>query len=265
MKILSLLVVCLLSTSAFSKAKVEKRSATNDFNSVKQKGVKAIVLSDYSKENLTKNQLEALKKKTLSYGPAAVPALIEIMKGSKFPDKNKWVATFLLGKIVGKKSAPFISRFIQHPNWIMRMASLKTLNALKATSYDGLYAFALKDKSMIVRGQALENIRSMNLSKMGPAVWAMLYDKQNYHVAKKKKGKVKRTNLIKKVILTVGDLKFKKAEASLLTMIQKKKYKDIFTEMDYALSKITGKASPKGRDHIKKQYWKKFRIKNLTI
>ncbi len=265
MKILSLLVVCLFSISAFSKAKIENKSSRTDFNSAKLKGVKAIILSDYSKENLTKKQLAELKKKTLSFGPAAVPALIEIMKSSKFPDKNKWVATFLLGKIVGKKSAPFISRFIQHPNWIMRMASLKTLNALKASNYDGLYAFALKDKSMIVRGQALENIRAMSLNKMAPAVWAMLYDKQNYHVPKKKKGKIKRTNLIKKVILTIGDLKFKKAETSLLTMIQKKKYKDIFSEMDYALSKITGKLSPKGRDHIKKEYWKKFRIKNMTI
>jgi hypothetical protein len=265
MKILSLLFICLLSTSVYSKAKIESKPSSTDFNSAKLKGVKAIILSDYSKENLTKKQLEELKKKTISFGPAAVPALIEIMKSSKFPDKNKWVATFLLGKIVGKKSAPFISRFIQHPNWIMRMASLKTLNALKASSYDGLYAFALKDKSMIVRGQALENIRAMNLNKMAPAVWAMLYDKQNYHVPKKKKGKIKRTNLIKKVILTIGDLKFKKAEASLLTMIQKKKYKDIFSEMDYALSKITGKSSPKGRDHIKKEYWTKFRIKNMTI
>lgn len=265
MKILSLLIVCLLSTTAFSKAKVEKRSPETDFNSAKLKGVKATILTEYKKENLTKKQLEALKKQTLTYGPAAVPALIEVMKGAKYPDKNKWVATFLLGKIVGKKSAPFISRFIQHPNWIMRMASLKTLNALKATSYDGLYAFALKDQSMIVRGQALENIRSMSLNNMAPAVWAMLYDKQNYHVPKKKKGKVKRTNLIKKVILTIGDLKFKKAESSLLTMIQKKKYKDIFSEMDYALSKITGKSSPKGKDHIKKEYWKRFRMKNMTI
>jgi hypothetical protein len=265
MKILSLLVICLLSTGAFAKAKVEKKSPQTDFNSVKLKGVKAIILSDYSAPNLTKKQLAELKKKTLSYGPAAVPALIEIMKSSKFPDKNKWVATFLLGKIVGKKSAPFISRFIQHPNWIMRMASLKTLNALKASSYDGLYAFALKDKSMIVRGQALENIRSMNLNKMAPAVWAMLYDKQNYHVPKKKKGKIKRTNLIKKVILTIGDLRFKKAESSLLTMIQKKKYKDIFSEMDYALSKITGKSSPKGKYFVKKEYWKRFRMKNMTI
>ena len=267
MKFISLLLIAtLFSFSTFAKPKVTTKRPSTDFTTVKSKGLKATLISDYKRAGLTKKQIAALKKKTLAYGPAAVPALIEIMKGKDFPDRNKWVATFLLGKIVGKKSAPFISRFIQHPNWVMRMASLKTLNALKADSYDGLYAYALKDKSMIVRGQALENIRTMKLKGMAPAVWAMLYDKQNYHIPnKKKKGKAKRTHLIKKVIKTVGDLRFQKAKTPLLTMIQKKKYRDIFNEVDYALSKITGKSSPQGKTVLKKQYWKRYLMKETII
>jgi len=266
MKKISLLIIfCLFSTSAFTKPKKINQKPANDFTTAKFKGVKATLIKEYSRAGLTKKQIAKLRDQTMSHGPSAVPALIHVMKAKDFPDRNKWLATFLLGKIVGKKSAPFISRFIQHPNWVMRMASLKTLNALKADNYNGLYAYALKDKSMIVRGQALENIRSMNLQSMAPAVWAMLYDKQNYHLPKKKTGKAKRTNLIKKVIRTVGDLKFSKAKTPLLTMIQKKKYKDIFDEMDYALSKITGKVSPKGKTHIKKQFWKRYLMKETII
>lgn len=265
MKKISLLILSLLCFQVYAKPKVSNKKVSTDFDTIKSKGLKATILSEYSKKGLTKKQIASLKKRTLAHGPGAVPALIEVMKSSKYPDRNKWVATFLLGKIVGKKSAPFISRFIQHPNWVMRMASLKTLNALKADKYDGLYAYALKDKSMIVRSQALENIRTMNLTNMGTVVWAMLYDKQNYHVSKKPKGKSKRTNIIRRVIRTVGDLKFNKAKEPLLAMIQKKKYKDIFNEMDYALSKITGKNSPKGKAILKKQFWKRYRMKETVI
>lgn len=265
-KITLLIILSLISTPVLSRPKGPAVKPSTDFETATAKSLKAELIKDYSRAGLTKNQIGAMKKKTLDYGPAAVPALIHVMKNKGFPDRNKWVATFLLGKIVGKKSAPFISRFIQHPNWVMRMASLKTLNALKASSYDGLYAYALKDKSMIVRSQALENIKTMNLTKMGPAVWAMLYDKQNYHIPnKKKKGKTKRTHIIKKVIKTVGDLKFEKAKEPMLTMIQKKKYKDIFSELDYALTKITGKKSPKGKNSVKMQFWKRYRMKEITI
>lgn len=264
MKIISLLFILLFSLNISAKAKSPNKKIGTSFDQAKLNGTKAAILKDYSKKALTKKQLSKLRQKTLAHGPAAVPALIEIMKSKKYPDRNKWMATFLLGKIVGKKSAPFISRFIQHPNWVMRMASLKTLNALKAVKYDGLYAFALKDKSMIVRSQALENIRTMNLKKMGPVVWAMLYDKQNYYIPKKKLGKSKRTHIIKRVIRTVGDLKFNKAKAPLLSMSQKKKYKDIFNDIDYALSKITGKKSPSGSLE-KKMYWKRYRMKETII
>ena len=76
------------------------------------------------------------------------------MKSDKYPEKNRWVATFLLGRIMGKKSSSFVSRFVEHPNWVLRMASLKTLLALKEERYQKKYIKALKDNSFIVRTQA---------------------------------------------------------------------------------------------------------------
>jgi hypothetical protein len=215
----------------------------------------------FMKAAMNAKEVEQLQKEVRSHSGKAVPALIDVMKSSKYPDKNRWVATFLLGQIMGKKSSPFIVKFLKHPSWVMRMAALKTLLALKETKYAELYSESLTDESLIVRGQALENIRQLNLKSEAPYVWAMLYDKKNYYKAKPKKqsGEVthKRTHLIKDVIRTVGDLDFNKAQEPLFKMIQKERYNDIFDDMDYALSQILDKKSPDGPQNIKRRFWKR--------
>jgi HEAT repeat protein len=184
------------------------------------------------------------------------------MKNSSYPDKNRWVATFMLGQIMGDKSAPFIAKFSEHPNWVLRMASLKTLLALKQEQYGNVYSKLLSDKAFLVRVQALENIRALKMESQAPFVWAMLYDKQNYYA---NPNSTKRTNIIKDVIVTIGELKFKQAVGPLLTMIDKEKYDDIFEEMDKALAQITEKKSPEGNRSIKRNYWQRFHNSQKTI
>lgn len=228
--------------------------------------VKNLLLQKYMINYSDKNQIASLKNETLKHGGQSVEALIEVMKNGKYPDKNRWVATFLLGQIMGDKSAPFLAKFLKHPNWVMRMASLKTMLALKQNEYGSHYAQLLSDDSFIVRSQALDNIRSMKIAHSAPQVWAMLYDKKNYYqpTMNGKALKSKRSNIIKSVILTVGDLKFEQAKLPLIKMIQKDKYNDIFNEMDLALSKITGKKSP-GNDHkAKRIFWQRLAL-NSTI
>ncbi|MCO4753275.1 MAG: HEAT repeat domain-containing protein [Bacteriovoracaceae bacterium] len=210
------------------------------------------LLTLYKRKYSSKVGLNMLKKNTLDKAQRAVPALIKVMKSSQYPDKNRWVATFMLGRIMGKKSSSFISKFAFHPNWMLRLASLKTLLALDQKQYKGIYTKALKDDAMIVRMQALDNIKAMNLKELAPYVWAMLYDKSNYAG---QKGNRKRAHIVKQVISLVGDLKFEKARAPMLKMIQDNKYKDIFEELDYSLNKITGKESPSGGVKLKKRYW----------
>ena len=90
----------------------------------------------------------------------------------------------------------------------------------------------------------------------------MLYDKKNYVASE---GQRKRGNIVKTIIKTMGDLGFSKARKPMLTMIQKKKYSDIHEELDYALSKISTKPSPKGNLSVKKHYWSKMAISEKTI
>ncbi len=228
-----------------------------EVESEKTRGDVKLLLLQQFKKDLDKKGVGSVQKAALKYAGKSIPALVEVMKNSKYPDRNRWIATFLVGRIMGKKSGPFISKFIKHPNWVLRVASLKTLLALKQVRYGQDFAIALKDSSFIVRKQALDNITKLSLVKYAPHVWAMLYDKRNYYVNKKGK---KRTNLIKEAIRSIGELKFRKAKKPLLTMIQKDKYKDIFREMDYSLTKIIGKKSPQGKITTKRRFWKKVAL-----
>lgn len=239
--------------------------ATTKLSLVARK-LKSNLLTQFSKTTHTKDDVTSLQKYVISLKGKSVPALIEVMKNGKYPEKNRWVATFLLGRVMGSKSAPFISKFTKHPNWIMRMASLKTLLSLGQKKYASTYSSLLKDKSFIVRNQALDNIKHLNLKSQASFVWEMLYDKKNYYTPTRKGKSLtkKRTNIIKKAIKTVGDLKFLRAEKPLLSMIQKKKYKDIFNEIDYSLSKISGKKSPSDT-RMKARFWKKYALTKTTI
>lgn len=220
------------------------------------------LLQAFSKNYSSQKMLDKLKAETLAASGKSVPALIQIMKNSKYPLNNRWIATFLLGRIAGKKASPFISKFVNHPNWMMRVAGLKTLLHLKDKSFANLYGESLQDKSLIVRSQALENIKDLNLKEQSAKVWSMIFDKQNYHSTKKG---FKRTNIINKVIRVVGDLKFIDAKNAMLSMVVNGKYQDLFEDLDYSLEKITGQTSPANGREAKIQFWKKMLNSSKTI
>lgn len=220
------------------------------------------LLALYKRKYKTKLQYQELKNQTMSLTQKAVPALVKVIKSSDYPDKNRWIAMFMLGRIMGKKSANFISKFSAHPNWMLRLASLKVLLALDQKQFQGIYTRLLKDKAMIVRHQALENIRKLNLSQLAPYVWAMLYDKSNYAGSE---GERKRAHIIKQAIKTVGDLKFEKSKKPMLKMISDKKYKDIAQELDYSLNKLSDKQSPDGNIKSKIHFWTRVETANKII
>jgi hypothetical protein len=216
----------------------------------------------YKVEYKKKSQYQNLKNKTLAMTQKAVPTLIKVIKSADYPDKNRWIAMFMLGRVMGKKSSNFISKFTAHPNWMLRLASLKVLLALQQKQYKGLYTRMLKDKAMIVRHQALENIKSLELKELAPYVWAMLYDKSNYAGTN---GSRKRSHIIKEAIKTVGDLEFEKSKGPMLKMIKDKKYKDVFAELDYSLNKMSQKKSPEGGIKEKQYFWSRISVADKII
>lgn len=197
-----------------------------------------------------------LKRNAFKHKQKAVPVLIKVMKESKYPEQNRWHATMLLAQIMGDKSAPFIAKFSAHPHWMMRVASLKALLGLKQNEYTSVYSKALRDPSLIVRYQALDNISQMKITKMAPEVWDMMYDQTNYTG---EKGSRKRTTIVKAIIRTLGDLRYKDAKKPLAKLIQKPKYQDLIEDLDYSLEKITGETSPNSVKERRK-FWSKMAL-----
>lgn len=199
-----------------------------------------------------------LKRNAFKHKQKAVPTLIKVMKESKYPEQNRWHATMLLAQIMGTKSAPFIAKFTDHPHWMMRVAALKALLGLKQTEYTAVYAKALKDPSLIVRVQALDNISQLKIDSLAPNVWNMMYDQTNYTG---EKGARKRTSIVKSIIRTIGDVKYKQAQKPLAKLIQKPKYQDLIEDLDYSLEKITGEVSPNSVIERRK-FWSKVALTN---
>ncbi len=195
-----------------------------------------------------------LKRNAFRHKQKAVPTLIKVMKESKYPEQNRWHATMLLAQIMGEKSAPFIAKFTDHPHWMMRVASLKALLGLRQAEYTAVYAKALRDPSLIVRVQALDNISKLGITKLAPNVWSMMYDQTNYTG---NEGTRKRTSIVKSIIRTLGDVRFDKAKRPLAKLIQKPMYQDLIEDLDYSLEKITGERSPNGVGERRK-FWSKL-------
>lgn len=207
----------------------------------------------YSQNVQNSLEIKELQKRTMSEGTKAVPALVKVLKNKKYPEKTRWIAMMMLGKIMGKKSISYLAKFSNHSEWFMRLASLKALLALNAKSHGRLFAKMLKDKSLLVRYQALENIEKMNLKAHASSVWEMLFDETNYSG---KSGKRRRTDIIRAAIKVVGKLGYKPAVKPLLKMMQDKRYLDVYKEVDFSLSQITGRNSPVGSYQIKSKFWK---------
>lgn len=262
MKIISLVSLMTLSTLSFAAVDAKKIQLLKDPSgkSVPLKQDDVVSLERFHNmfmmDARTPGLQTMLKRNAFKHKEKAVPTLIKVMKESKYPEQNRWHATMLLAQIMGKKSAPFIAKFTDHPHWMMRVAALKALLGLRQAEYTAVYAKALKDPSLIVRVQALDNISQLKLKSLAPNVWNMMYDQTNYTG---EKGTRKRTSIVKSIIRTLGDVKYVEAKKPLAKLIQKPKYQDLVEEIDYSLEKITGEKSPVNIEQRRK-FWSKVAL-----
>lgn len=230
--------------------KVKKVSARSTQKGQKFKAQKLLEL--YSANNQSKMAQKLLKQETYRYGAKSVPVLIEVMKKDKYPEKNRWMATLLLGQLLGQRSSPFLAKFLEHPHWMMRLASLKTLYMLKDKRYAKKYAGKLSDPSLFVRMQALENIKGLQLKKYSPRIFQMMFEDHNYSGVK---GGRKRLPIIKNVIRALGDLGYTSIKPVLLKMIREKKYNDLFHDLNQSLSKLSQVKVPRGSKKSIRKFW----------
>ena len=189
----------------------------------------------FQEKVLDKKQIEKIKKELNENPKLNIPVLFSVMKDKKHSEQSRWLATLLVGKALGKKSINYLSNYVSHPDVILRLASIKSLLSLEAKSKRKVFEKALFDKSLLVRKEALRAVRLLNLKKSAPSLMKMLLDKNNYYVKNKK---LKRSEIIKQVISTLGDLKYSKAKGLFIKLRGKSGYEDLYPSIDYALSKF---------------------------
>ncbi len=195
-------------------------------------GIKKIL----KKDSITPQQAKKIQKLFFKLDNKAVPTIIEIMKSDKYPDKNRWLATLTLARVMGEKSLPFIKKFLRHPNWMMRLSALKVMRMFKDQSSNQDVEKMLFDKSLLVRVEALEMINSLKNKKSAKSVWKMMYDKKNYQ--KFSKSKVVPTEVISRILKTIKTLEYRKAKPALVKLQNEKKFSSLSSEIQNTINAL---------------------------
>lgn len=103
----------------------------------------------------TTEQKVIYKKQLFSLnGHEATKILLNTLKHNRFPIEQRWSALIWLGQLMGKDALPVVEKFLLHPDWMMRLASLKVMAALGVHQNSIAFKQALKDPSLIVRQEA---------------------------------------------------------------------------------------------------------------
>jgi len=186
-------------------------------------------------EKLSNSDLNAVKG-ILSKNPKeTLKSFLSIVKDEKYPDRSRWLSLILIGRAMGKKSAPLMIKYLSHPHWMIRSAAIKSLKSLKVAKPVLEYKKLLTDKSYILREQALETISALKIKSLGLDVLKMLGDQTNYISTKKGR---RPSEVVKKVISTLSILKVKESIPMLKKIREKKTYSTLSTHIDEALKKI---------------------------
>ena len=131
-------------------------------------------------EKLSNNDVQ-LVKGILSKDPKnTIKSFLSVIKNNEFPDRSRWLSVLLVGQSMGKKSSPLMVRYLEHPNWMIRSAAIKSLKSLRVSSPISAYQALLKDKSYVIRQQVLDTISTLEIKSMKFDVLKMLGDSSNY-------------------------------------------------------------------------------------
>ncbi len=137
------------------------------------------------KDNLS--TLEALKLpaairiETLSQlGVSSYKDLREIAFNSNYGMKFQWRALSAMALIGREKSTPELEVALKHKDWFMRNAGLVMLKEVNPKAATTWAKKLLSDRSMIVRTEAVEVLRSLKDESSIQLLWTELYKKENF-------------------------------------------------------------------------------------
>lgn len=162
--------------------------------------------------------------------------LLSELKSDKINDKKRWRAGMEIIKKLGVKSLPLMRKLGEHPDWMLRLLSLKAIRLLKDKTSLSLIERSLFDKSGLVRVEALDLLGDWKIKKSGRKIWKMLSDKKNYLKSNNKTFANKM--VVSKIIETIKILKYSRVKKHLLNLRNKKEFKAVALEIDETLKSL---------------------------
>lgn len=107
-------------------------------------------------------------------------ALLKLIHSNEYTMENRWKALAFYIDKYPKNAAEQIKKLAKSNEWFMRNASLVMANKVdKKLSYE-LSTQLLKDKALVVRSAAVENIITFNDMQMRDLLWEELHQKYNF-------------------------------------------------------------------------------------
>lgn len=175
-------------------------------------------------DELDSQNQRALEARVLASPSKSLPILLNLMKSEDATLQSKWKGLFWIGQLAGLEAEDYISKFAYHKDWNLRVAALKVLLALKSKKNISIYKDLIKDPSMIVRYQCLENLKLLKIKSLKEEVWSMMFDEQNYV---KVDGKLKRGIIFQDILKTLAVIDQERTQKFIKKILSSNEYKDL--------------------------------------
>ena len=188
------------------------------------------------RDKLSSQDLEAVRKALRDNPKDSLRTFMSVISNKEFPDRSRWLSLILISKTMGRKSVPLLAKYLEHPNWMLRSAAIKSLKSLKVSDKNDLYRKLLKDKSYIIREQALDVISTLKIKSLKYDVLEMFGDKTNYI---KTTNGLKASEVLKKVIKTLVALDTKESISLLRRLKKSQLASNIHNQIDLAIKQIS--------------------------
>lgn len=119
---------------------------------------------------------DSLKK----LGKDGIKQLRQIAFGQQYTVEQRWKALSTLAMISGRECEPELEQALQHSDWFMRDAGLKSLEKVNPTKAKKWAKRLLNDPSLVVRSSAVKVIENLNDMSAKTILWEKLNSAQNY-------------------------------------------------------------------------------------
>ena len=156
--------------------------------------------------------------------------------------KERWFAVMAVTKLQGSQALGNLKKWAEHPEWFVRLASLKALSYLdlnESTYPTSLVMKRLKDKSILVRDGALEVLGRWCLPQTQSKILGVIDDQEHFR-------KKHPLFIRKRAVDVIGQCGFSSVETKkrLVQLFEEENFYDIHSATHQTLQLLTQRKLP---------------------